>query len=178
MSVGSDSTGRGTTGVSFSEFFGLGDRYRMDAAFSMAVRQDIIDDPSKLALASLDTAAAAGIPALTTGDNSGANALIDLADSKLSFLAAGNLPSITTSLSEYAGYYLSALGMEASQLQSMSDDREALASEIRNRRDSLSGVNIDEELANMIIYQNAYNAAARLITTANEMFDTLLTISG
>lgn len=177
MSVGADSSARGATGMSFSRFFGLGDRYRMDAAFSMTVKQSIVDNPSMLALASLDTAAGAGIPALTVGDNSGANALTGLSDSKLVFTAAGNLPSITTSLSEYAGYYLSSLGMEANQLQSMSDDRKALQDEIRTRRDTLSGVNIDEELANMIIYQNAYNAAARLITTANEMFDTLLSIN-
>ena len=173
MNVRSDSTQRGTSGVSFSEFFGLGDRYRMDAAFSMTVKQAILDDPSLLALANLDTGAAAGIPALTVGDNSGANALFDLADAKQAFIAAGNLPAITTSLSEYAGYYLSSLGMDANQLESMAADRKTLMEEIRNRRDSLSGVNIDEELANMIVIQQAYSASARLVTTVQELFTVL-----
>ncbi|HZD26953.1 MAG TPA: flagellar basal body rod C-terminal domain-containing protein, partial [Alphaproteobacteria bacterium] len=55
-----------------------------------------------------------------------------------------------------------------------SEDRAALADEIRTRRDSEGGVNLDEELSNMIVFQNAYNAAARLITTANQMFETLM----
>ena len=37
---------------------------------------------------------------------------------------------------------------------------------------------MDEELANMVLYQNAYNGAARLISTAREMIDTLLRIAG
>ena len=37
-----------------------------------------------------------------------------------------------------------------------------------------SGVNIDEELTNLIIFENAYNASARMIQTARELFDTLL----
>ena len=43
-----------------------------------------------------------------------------------------------------------------------------------NRRDSFSGVNIDEELADMVVFQNSYGAAARTITVAREMYDTLI----
>ena len=41
---------------------------------------------------------------------------------------------------------------------------------------SESGVNIDEELSNMVVFQNAYQASARIVQTANEMFDTLLNL--
>ena len=41
-------------------------------------------------------------------------------------------------------------------------------------QDSVSGVNLDEEAANMLRYQQAYAAAAQIIAVANEMFDTLL----
>ena len=44
------------------------------------------------------------------------------------------------------------------------------------RRDEASAVNLDEELAAMITYQNAYNASAKLITTANELYETLLSL--
>ena len=40
--------------------------------------------------------------------------------------------------------------------------------------DAVSGVNLDEEAANMLRYQQAYAAAAQIISVANEMFDTLL----
>ena len=42
------------------------------------------------------------------------------------------------------------------------------------RRDSVSGVNIEEELAQMVVLQNSYAAAARVVTTATDMYDTLL----
>ena len=41
-------------------------------------------------------------------------------------------------------------------------------------RDSVSGVNLDEEAANLIRFQQAYQAAAQVITVANTLFDTLL----
>lgn len=43
-----------------------------------------------------------------------------------------------------------------------------------NRRQSVSGVSLDEEMANLIKYQHSYNAAARLITTADQMLDTII----
>ena len=45
---------------------------------------------------------------------------------------------------------------------------------LRDNRQSISGVNIDEELANMIRFQHGYNAAARFITTVNSMLDTII----
>lgn len=177
MSVTSDSSARGATGVTFSAFFGVGSRYHMDQAFDVNVRADIADDPALMALAKLDTSAGTGVPALTNGDNRGATGLLALNTANVSFDAAGDLPALTTSLSGYAGYFLSTVSLEADRLSSLRDDRQTLKEDIQIRRNSAAGVDLDEELSNMIIYQNAYNAAARLITTANEMFDTLLTIA-
>ncbi|MDR0323747.1 MAG: flagellar hook-associated protein FlgK [Treponema sp.] len=53
-----------------------------------------------------------------------------------------------------------------------------LMKDLRDRRQSMSGVNIDEELTNMIRYQHGYNAAARYITTVNSMLDTLINRMG
>jgi flagellar hook-associated protein 1 FlgK len=47
-----------------------------------------------------------------------------------------------------------------------------------SRRDNFSGVNMDEELAQLVILQNSYSASARMITTAQQMFDTLLGMVG
>jgi flagellar hook-associated protein 1 FlgK len=58
--------------------------------------------------------------------------------------------------------------------------RDALATEnivmknLHDLRQSISGVNVDEELQNMIRYQHGYNAAARFISTVNSMLDTLM----
>ena len=48
--------------------------------------------------------------------------------------------------------------------------------QVINWVDSQTGVNLEEELANMILYQNAFNASARLLQTTREMFEELLAI--
>jgi flagellar hook-associated protein 1 FlgK len=49
---------------------------------------------------------------------------------------------------------------------------------LRQLRESISGVNLDEELSNMIRFQKGYEAAARFITTVNSMLDTLINRMG
>jgi flagellar hook-associated protein 1 FlgK len=48
--------------------------------------------------------------------------------------------------------------------------------QVENYRESISGVSIDEETVNLIKYQNAYQAAAKLINTADEMMETILSM--
>jgi flagellar hook-associated protein 1 FlgK len=50
--------------------------------------------------------------------------------------------------------------------------------QLHDMRESISGVNVDEELSNMIKYQHGYAAAARFITTVNSMLDTLINRMG
>ncbi len=177
VNVSSDSTARGATGVTFSEFFGLGERHRQDAAFNVKVKSAIKSDPNLLALAKVDLTAGAGVAALTTGDNRGALSLRAVETSSIAFDAAGDLTSITTTLASYAGSLLSTVGQEADKISNLAQDRETLRAEIEAKREQISGVNLDEELANMIVYQQSYNAAARMITAANEMFDALLSVT-
>ena len=175
--VVNDSSQRGTTSVSFTEFFGLGRRLQMDAAINIEIRSDVLADPSKLALHRIDLGAASGEAAITPGDNRGAVAFHGLQNNALSFAPAGALPTINSSIPGYVGFVISTLSAESAQAQNLAIDRDGLKTELEARQSAESGVNLDEELANMIIFQNAYNAAARLITTVNEMFDTLLEIS-
>jgi flagellar hook-associated protein 1 FlgK len=48
--------------------------------------------------------------------------------------------------------------------------------QVTDQRGAVSGVSLDEETTNMIRYQRAYQAAARVITTVNSMYDTLLSM--
>ena len=176
MKARTDTTARGVTGKSFSDFFGVGDHYRMDAAFSVVVDPTIKANPGQLATARLETAAAAGVPALTVGDNRGVNAFLALSSSVIDFVAAGDLPTTSTTLTNYSNYFLSNIGLEADRLSSLAEDRKILREELGLRRDSVTGINLDEELAAMVQYQNAYNAAARIISAVNEMYETLLRV--
>ena len=55
-------------------------------------------------------------------------------------------------------------------------DRDAYRDEIKARVSDLSGVNVDEEMANLLLFQNAFAAAARIIAAVQEMFDDLLRV--
>ncbi len=56
--------------------------------------------------------------------------------------------------------------------------QESLFQQNLEARAAKSGVNLDEEAANMLQYQQAYQAAAKVISTADQMFQTLLTTMG
>jgi flagellar hook-associated protein 1 FlgK len=66
------------------------------------------------------------------------------------------------------------LGVEAQTANRRVDIQSAITNQIDAAQDSNSGVNIDEEMTNMISYQHAYDAAARYITAVDSMLDTLI----
>jgi flagellar hook-associated protein 1 FlgK len=51
---------------------------------------------------------------------------------------------------------------------------ESFLAQLKNQRENISGVNLDEEAANLLKYQQAYQASAQIIPIANALFDTLL----
>ncbi|WP_415235502.1 flagellar hook-associated protein FlgK [Sneathiella sp.] len=173
LSVSNDSTVRGATNLSFPDMFGVGLRFPGDQALGFTVRSDILALPMTMALADIDPT---GSPAITLSDNRGALAFQNLTSTKTNFGTVGGLPGSNVTLSEYASQILAKAGLDAARADSLYSDREALKGVLENKLATISGVNMDEELADLIVYQNAYNAAARVITTARDMYDILLNI--
>ncbi|TBL72992.1 flagellar hook-associated protein FlgK [Paenibacillus thalictri] len=66
------------------------------------------------------------------------------------------------------------LGVQTQEATRQSDNQKVLVDQVDSRRQSVSGVATDEEMANMIKYQHAYNAAARILTTFDEMLDKVI----
>ena len=174
LSVVSDTTARGADGPSVSAMFGIGDAVRAARAGSYAVRGDIAANPDKLALAKLDTTAAAGATALYASDASGADALSQAGRATLSFDAAGGLPGGVQTVSNYASAVASTVANAAQGAANAQTSATAVASEATSRRSSVEGVNLDEELVSMTTYQQAYNASARMVQAVKDMYDTLL----
>ena len=71
---------------------------------------------------------------------------------------------------------ISTLGVVGQRSGQMVKNQEALLTQLTNQQQSYSGVSLDEEMANIIKYQQAYNAAAQLISTTNQLLDSLLAI--
>ncbi|GEM_PF-63329 len=79
---------------------------------------------------------------------------------------------------EFIESQISQLGARAQQAKIEFETRDLLVQNLENIRQSISGVNLDEELANMVTYQHGYNAAARVITTFDRMLDTIINRMG
>ena len=68
--------------------------------------------------------------------------------------------------------------MATSQAQANRDAQAVIQEDAAAAQDSVSGVNLDEEAANMLKYQQAYQAAAQMIRVASTLFDSLLNAAG
>ncbi|MCL2834597.1 MAG: flagellar hook-associated protein FlgK [Treponema sp.] len=66
------------------------------------------------------------------------------------------------------------IGLLGEQSGRALETQNLIMKQLEDMRQSVSGVNMDEELANLLKYTHGYNAAARFITTINQMFDTLI----
>jgi len=170
-----------TTGFGFSNYFGLNDLFvgstNGGLAGNIAVRSDIVSTPGMLARGTLSTGAlAAGAVALSSGDNTNVNALADRMTATLSFSAVGGLPALNTTLDGYAGNILSTNAQSASDSSDRLKFLTATLSDVKNKVTSDSGVNTDEELSNLMLYQNSYAASARLITTISDTLQELLNL--
>ncbi|SFN70727.1 flagellar hook-associated protein FlgK [Nitrosospira briensis] len=83
----------------------------------------------------------------------------------------------TASYQNAYGQVVSLVGYKTRELEVTSAAQASLLSQARALQQSESGVNLDEEAANLLRYQQAYQAASKVIQTANQMFDALLDIT-
>lgn len=66
------------------------------------------------------------------------------------------------------------LGIDSQQAKRFKSSQDIIVQQVDNRRMSVSGVELNEEMTNMVKFQQAYNAAAKMITTMSEVYDTLI----
>ena len=176
VSVLEDRTTQSPSGVSITELFGIGGQVRASRADGFTVRSDVARSPSQLALARADFAATAGVRAFTSGDGRGALALADAGQVSSSFDPAGDSPGGASSISRYASELAGDVGGRAALAKSRAESAEALRAQAKGRQQAHEGVNLDEELVLMTTYQQAFNASARLIQAAKDLYDILLGI--
>ena len=92
------------------------------------------------------------------------------------FSAVGGMPATETTLSGFASSIITFNSSAAAQASSGYGYQQTLHANLTDKALSVSGVNLDEELSNMIVYQSAYQAAARLIQTTSDMYDILASL--
>ncbi|GHV35340.1 flagellar hook protein FlgK [Synergistales bacterium] len=80
----------------------------------------------------------------------------------------------SASFGEFYESYLAKIGSEAGRASLMYRTQKNLTDQIDNQRQSIMGVNIDEEMLDILMFNNAWAAMARYVTTIDEMLDTLI----
>lgn len=124
-------------------------------AASLALNPAVEADPARIA------ASASGAP----GDGSNALAIADL---RLATVLSGG------TIDDYYRGMVGRLGLQTQEAVRLGQTTEALLLQIDQQRAAVSGVSLDEEMANLIRSQHAYNAAAKLVRVVDEMLETVI----
>ena len=176
LNVTFDTTARGTTGMSLSLMFGLGANLAAVQAQGFSVNSNMASSPSSLpfAEANITSTTIAGDSILGSGDSRGLIALQNLANTRQSFGAAGGMSAQTSTLGDYAANFYQDVATRSTSASTSATTQSDRLTEAHARQSSTSGVSLDEELSNMMIYQQAYAAGARMLQVGQQLYDTLL----
>lgn len=145
-------------------------------ASTLDVREDMKSQPSLIARGTVLWDANRGVAGeyfTATGDETVANAMAEQMTSTNAFDPAGGLGGATMTFAEYTAKIISYAAEKAKSNEASADYQQALSESLRNKADTISGVNLDEEMAQLIVYEQAYAAAARVVTVIQSMFDSL-----
>jgi flagellar hook-associated protein 1 FlgK len=146
------STGYGLEDGTTRNFFDPSDT----TAGSISINPDILAEPNHIA--------ASSVP----GESGNNDIALQISDIK-------NLPVLDgDTLNNNTIEMLSRPGFRLSELEQNIESKESAMKMLVNQQQSESGVNIDEELSNLIKYQNAYQASAKVMNVGQSMYDTLL----
>ncbi len=165
-----------SAGESFSSYFGLNDLFIGTTAEDIEVSSYLISSPEYLSIGVLSSSAtlAIGDRGVNRGDGSIADSLSDMLNSNVSFNAAGNFVSQSNTLQRYAQAFISFAASQSDLKQKEADTSFQVFKTSSDLLTSTNGVNVDEETAKLLVYQNQYQAGAQVVSTIKEMLDALI----
>jgi flagellar hook-associated protein FlgK len=138
---------------------GLGGLFTGSSAVDIGVREDIELDPSLLATG------------FGNGESDG-SALLELFNQKdVTHTSLGG-----GTFDEFYSQFVGAVGFEASTAETALMANDALLGSLQQQREQISGVNLDEEMTNMLRYEQAYQAAAQYIQAVNSLNEAVLSL--
>ncbi|GAB1427105.1 flagellar hook-associated protein FlgK [Aminivibrio sp.] len=148
-----------TTGVAFFDSIAV----RYGASRHLALNRAVDEDRSLIA------AAVGGGDGFSVGSGDGSNALrmARLKQTKV-------LQNESSDFNQFYEAFIARQGSRGQQAGTMLKNQKALMGQIDNQRQSVMGVNIDEEMMDIVKFQQAFNAMARYITTIDEMLDRII----
>ena len=143
---------------------------------TLDVRADIKGAPIRVSRGALQfdpNRGASGAYAVGAGDQTVARQLAEALSSGRGFAVAGRMGVSVRTFEQYAGAGLGDTSNLASRNADTAAHGAGLVSSLQARSNQVRGVDLDEEMSNLILYEQAYAAAARVIATIRSMFDAL-----
>ncbi len=161
FSMGSDTTG-------LMAALGVNTYFQGEDAVGISINTSVYTDVNRINAGYVN-----GSNEANPGDNALASGIGNLFTESVQISTVWRSTS-DQSISEYYSTVVARVGADTRTAHTNAEYNTALAADLDAQQQSVSGVNLDEEMANLIKFQHAYTAAAKLITTADQMLQTLL----
>jgi flagellar hook-associated protein 1 FlgK len=145
-------------------------------AANITVNPDILNDPSNISTSLRTFIDTDGVEKVVKGNNDMALLAAGVRNLRLNFSPGSTGQPILTdgTFDEFFRSFVAELGVQSQEATRQATNQQMLVDQVDSRRQAVSGVSLDEEMANMIKFQHAYNAAARALTTYDEMLDKVI----
>lgn len=139
-------------------------------AGSFKLSAEIAGNSGLIAAATGRDALGTGDPTIGNGNKDGSNAL-NIANA---IRHGKNMVEKNSNPNEFYTALIAKIGAESRTAQDMVENQNMVMQNLENLRQSVMGVNLDEEMADMVKFQHGYNAAAKVLQTMNEMLDRII----
>lgn len=170
-------TGNGTVGTeSFNQSMGFYDLLTLDYGDAVDFGRVVVAPgvTSQGLSAAAVASTTVGDAAYAIDDTTALQSIYTKLTGTMTFGAAGNLSGTTTTPAGYAAQIIDDLADRADQATTKAKSSATTSSSLSSDFTNSYGVNVDEETARMATYQQDYQAAAQILTTAQDMWDTLI----
>ncbi|MEK8131735.1 flagellar hook-associated protein FlgK [Paenibacillus filicis] len=160
-------------------FFSLKSGATDFTAASVTVNPDIVSSVANIST-STRTYMDGTTEKIVKGNNDMALLLADVRNKRVSFDPDSTGRPVLTdgTFDEFFRSIVGELGVQSQEAKRQATNQQILVDQVESQRSAVSGVSLDEEMANMIKFQHAYNAAARSLTTFDEMLDKVINSMG
>ena len=161
-----------------NSIYGLTDANHIGASRKIAISNTILNDPRKIATAlpldGRDTIVSATNP-VNYNNNENALAIAQLQHNKHE-LSSSPLELKDQTFNEFYSSSLFQIGQNIKNAQDKSQYYDTMYQQFYDKKQSITGVSLDEQFANLIQYQTTYNASAKMISVADEMLQTIVNL--
>lgn len=160
----------GTDSAGLMAGLGINTFFKGSSPGDMAINEKITSDLDYLATGHVN-----GAGEMNSGDNTTALSMYDLrnAEVQISTITEG---TTNTTLLDYYNGLVGNVGTDTNRAEFNQNFYTTLANDLDERQQQVAGVNLDEEMSDLIKYQASYTAAAKLISTADQMLQTILSL--